>query len=347
MSTQASSTLQVTVNGAYDYITACIKAKLVPMLSGSPAIGKSAVMHQIAADYQLKVIDMRLSQCDPTDLLGFPQINEKTGRAGYAPMDTFPLKGDAIPEGYKGWLVFFDELTSAPRGVQAAAYKPILDRMIGTHEIHDKVAIVAAGNLETDGAIVEAMSTALQSRMVHFELTVDSKEWIDWAAGHDIDHRILSFIRFKPDNLYTFKADHTDKTYGSPRTWEFANRFIKGHDVVDQKMLPLLAGTISEGLAREFMSFLRIYDRLLTLPEILAAPDTVAVPDEPSILYALTGAIANGANEKTVGGLMIFVNRLPIEFQVVTLRDIVRRKKELLAHPSVQKWVTVKATDLF
>ena len=42
--------------------------KLVPMMTGSPALGKSAIVAQIAKKYGLKMIDLRLSQCDPTDL---------------------------------------------------------------------------------------------------------------------------------------------------------------------------------------------------------------------------------------------------------------------------------------
>jgi MoxR-like ATPase len=60
--------MQVKIKQARRLITACIKNKLVPMLSGSPGIGKSQIAHQIAAEYGLKVIDLRLAQCDPTDL---------------------------------------------------------------------------------------------------------------------------------------------------------------------------------------------------------------------------------------------------------------------------------------
>lgn len=38
------------------------------MLSGSPGCGKSQVAYQIAKKHKLKLIDLRLSQCDPTDL---------------------------------------------------------------------------------------------------------------------------------------------------------------------------------------------------------------------------------------------------------------------------------------
>lgn len=59
---------QVKISQAISMITKYIKAGLVPMLRGSPGMGKSSIIHQIAAEYNLLVIDLRLSQCDPTDL---------------------------------------------------------------------------------------------------------------------------------------------------------------------------------------------------------------------------------------------------------------------------------------
>ena len=207
--------MQVKVSQAISMIAKFIRARLVPMVTGSPGIGKSNIVHQIAAEYGLKVIDVRLAQCDPCDLLGFPTITGE--KASYKPMDTFPIEEDTIPKGYNGWILFLDELNSAPMAVQAAAYRLILDRMVGNHKLHKNVAIVAAGNLESDNAIVQPMSTALQSRMAHLELVVDAKEWVDWASSNGVDHRITSYINFRPDALYTFSPDHTDKTYASPR----------------------------------------------------------------------------------------------------------------------------------
>ena len=207
--------MQVRISQAASMVAKFIRTKIVVMLHGSPAIGKSAIVQQIANEYGLKLIDLRLAQCDPTDLAGFPTITGE--KASYKPMDTFPIEGDTVPKGYNGWLLFLDELNSAPPAIQSAAYKVILDRMVGNHKLHKNVAIVAAGNLETDNAIVQPMSTALQSRMAHLELVVDSKEWVDWASSNEIDHRITSYINFRPDALYTFSPDHTDKTYASPR----------------------------------------------------------------------------------------------------------------------------------
>jgi nucleoside diphosphate kinase len=339
--------MQVKINQATSMVTDYIKAGIVPMIHGSPGIGKSQIVHQIAEEYGLKLVDMRLSQCDPTDLAGFPQIDTARQKAGYLPMDTFPLEGEQPPAGYNGWLLFFDEANSAPKAVQAAAYKIILDRMIGQRALHKKCALVAAGNLETDGAIVEEMSTALQSRMSHIELVVDPDTWVEWAQKNNIHHMITSYIQFKPGQLYTFKPDHTDKTYACPRTWEFANRIMKVTTDDSPNRLPMLAGTLSEGVAREFRTFCKIYDDLPKPAQIIAAPDTLKVPTEPSILYALTGSISHNATTDNFGALMQYIKRLPVEFQVVTMRETIRRNKSMMSHAAVQKWVTESAANLF
>ena len=337
--------MQVRVSQAISMITAFIRAHLVPMLIGSPGIGKSNIIHQIAAEYKLKVIDLRLSQCDPTDISGFPTITGN--RAGYKPMDTFPIEGDVIPEGYNGWLLFLDEFSSASTAVQAASYKLVLDRMVGSYKLHKNVAIVCAGNLESDNAIVQSMSTALQSRLVHMELLADPKEWIDWASSAGINHRITSYINFKPGNLYTFKADHTDNTYACPRTWEFAHRIMEVVPLDSPNLLPMLAGTISEGVAREFLNFCKHFATLPKISEIIQAPDTIDVPREPSLLYALTGALSHNASTDNMDSLMTYIKRLPLEFQVVCLRETIRRNKAMLAHGAVQKWIATNATELF
>lgn len=337
--------MKVKASQAISMITAFIRAHLVPMMTGSPGIGKSQIIHKIAADYKLKVIDLRLSQCDPTDLAGFPTI--KGNKAGYAPMDTFPIEGDVIPEGYNGWLLFLDEMSSASPAVQAASYKLVLDRMVGTHTLHKNVAIVCAGNLETDNAIVQPMSTALQSRLVHLELVVDALEWVDWATTNAIDHRITSYINFKPGSLYTFRPDHSENTYAAPRTWEFADRILKVVDTESKDLRPMLAGTISEGVASEFLSFCKHFDSLPTISAIVQSPDAIQVPHEPSILFAMTGALSHNASMDNFEQLMKFIKRLPLEFQVVCLRETIRRNKAMLGHKAAQQWIAQNATELF
>ena len=120
------------------FVERCFNAGLPPFVKSSPGIGKSAIMKQLAKDYNLELIDIRLSMCDPTDLNGLPCFNEKTGKAEFRPFDMFPVKGTPLPPGKNGWLMFFDEFNSAPKSIQAASYKIMLDHMVGGLPVVDE-----------------------------------------------------------------------------------------------------------------------------------------------------------------------------------------------------------------
>ncbi|RLB94667.1 MAG: ATP-binding protein [Deltaproteobacteria bacterium] len=322
-----------------------LTAGLAPMIVGSPGIGKSDIIRMIAEKFKLSVIDMRLSQCDPTDMLGFPTHNGD--RMGYAPPEHFPLQElDTPPSGFDGWLLFLDEFSSAPLAVQAAAYKLVLDRQVGKHKLHKKVAIVCAGNKATDGAITNRMSTAMQSRLVHLELEVDVESWVHWATSAQLDHRCISYIEGRPEHLHQFDPNHNDSTFACPRTWEFASKLIKDKEI-SPRLLGILIGTLSAGVAHEFNAYLAYCSELPSIADIIARPDDIAMPNEPSLLYATSHMVAAYLKETNSERLMRYIKRLPLEFGVTATRSALKRNSDLLKLPHVRDWAHEVAKELF
>jgi hypothetical protein len=326
-------------------IVEVFKADLVPFVQSSPGMGKSDIIRSIAKKFNLKVLDFRLSQSDPTDMSGIPITTNN--RTDYAVPAYFPLDTDPVPEGFNGWLLFLDELNSAPLSVQAASYKLILDRAVGAHSLHPAVAIAAAGNLATDKAIVNRQGTAMQSRLVHLELATDSKAWLEWALDAGIDYRIRAFIKFKENMLHKFDPNHGDNTFPCPRTWEFLSRIIKNWETIPKSRLPIIAGTVGKGAAFEFQGFSEIYEELPTIESIIANPENIHFDQyEPSILYAISSLVGHNANKDNLPKLIKFINRLPNEFSVITLREIVKVDKALLKHEVIQNWIKESAQTL-
>ncbi len=99
------------------------------MLWGPPGVGKSQIVAQIGARHQVPVIDIRLSQMEPSDLRGIPF---RTGE--HVEWATPAILPDAQRHGEEG-ILFLDEITSAPPSVSAAAYQLILDRRLGEYEV--------------------------------------------------------------------------------------------------------------------------------------------------------------------------------------------------------------------
>jgi len=99
-------------------LVADLMVDLVPMVTSSPALGKSDIIRSIAKQFNLKLIDIRVSQCEPVDMQGFPAVVD--GRMTFHVPEYFPLATDPIPDGYAGFLLFLDELNSGSKQTEAA-----------------------------------------------------------------------------------------------------------------------------------------------------------------------------------------------------------------------------------
>ncbi len=51
-----------------------LKVGLTPMVASSPGMGKSDIIRYIAKLFKLKIIDFRVSQCEPVDMQGYPGV---------------------------------------------------------------------------------------------------------------------------------------------------------------------------------------------------------------------------------------------------------------------------------
>lgn len=314
-----------------------IEAGLVPYVTSSPGMGKSAITHSVAGEFNLKMIDHRLSTSTPEDMTGLPRFNER-GEATFAPFaELFPLDYTPLPEGKDGWMLFLDEFSSAPKSIQAPAYKLILDRMTGQKKLNSNVAIVAAGNLATDRAIVNPISTALQSRMVHLELELDFDEWLmDVALKQNYDKRIIAFLSQYPSKLMDFKPDHHNKTFCCPRTWEFMNKLVSGKSMPDDKA-PLYAGTITSGVAVELIQFTKVFNSMVKVEDILRDPENTLLPGDNATRWAVISSMMEKISEKTFGNLAIYANRFPLDFRILFFRSTMVRNAELRKHPAFAK----------
>jgi len=315
------------------FVLDCLYAGLVPFVQSSPGMGKSSIMRSVANELNLKLIDHRLSTSAPEDMTGLPRFDEE-GRAHFAPFaDLFPIEGTPLPENKDGWMVFLDEANSATKMVQAACYKLILDRATGQYPLHENVVITMAGNLAADRAIVNVLSTAMQSRVVHIEMIVSFLEWLeDVALKEDYDSRIIAYLNYKNGMLMDFRPDHQDKTFCCPRTWEFMNRLVKDKPIQDEK-IPLYAGTITSGVAVDFVQFTKVFDKIPDMMAILSDPTGVEVPSDSATRWAVTSHVMEKVEEDNFGLTTTYINRFPMEFRILFFRSMMSRKPQLRQHP--------------
>jgi len=232
-------------------------ARLPVMLWGSPGIGKSEIVKQVAKKNNRPVFDIRLALLDPTDLRGIPFYNPERKTAEWATASILPQDPNSNA------IIFLDEINAAPPVIQAAAYQLVLDRRIGDYTLPEGVDIVAAGNREGDKAVTFKMPTPLLNRFIHIDFEVKFDDWYDWAVQNKIHEHVVSFLNNQKSKLNKFDPTSKSRGFPTPRSWEFVSRILYGGGS-DSILRNLIAGAVGEGAAIEFMSYRKVY---LTLPD--------------------------------------------------------------------------------
>ncbi|MDH5633278.1 MAG: AAA family ATPase [Gammaproteobacteria bacterium] len=259
------------------------------MLWGPPGVGKSQMVAETAAKHGVPMIDIRLSQMEPTDLRGIPF------RSGDMVEWAIPsLLPNAERHGNKG-ILFLDEITSAAPTVSAAAYQLILDRRLGEYSVPEGWAIFAAGNRQGDRGVTYAMPAPLANRFSHYEVEAHLDDWVAWAYANGIDERVIAFLRFRPELLFDFDPAHNPVAFPSPRSWEFAHRAMqKFHDHPDL-LLDGLQASIGPAAGIELKAFVDNLDNLPDIDAIINGVKDVPVPKEIDLQYAVAAALVGRA----------------------------------------------------
>ena len=316
------------------------------MLWGPPGVGKSSIIQQITAERGWGFVDLRLLLLNPIDLRGIPYPNRDTRQADWLAPSFLPVVERDGAEG----IILFDEITSAPRAVQAAAYQLILDRRIGEYVLPEGWRQVAAGNRAQDKGVSNQMPAPLANRMIHFELACSLEDWKFWAIPNGIDYRVISFLNLRPELLYRFPNQAAEiKAFPSPRSWEFVHKILPSFAQVD-KAYPTVCGAVGEGPATEFIAFCRMLEQIPDADEILDGK-TTAVPESPDMIYACIGALINSlSSKKTTARLknyFAFISKLMVEYQVLAINDAVKAnlRTDLVTLPDFRDWVA-KHTDV-
>ncbi len=311
------------------------------MMWGPPGVGKSQMVGEVAVKHNVPVIDIRLSQMEPSDLRGIPfRVGEQVD---WAIPSILP---DAKRHGERG-ILFLDEITSAPPSVSAAAYQLILDRRLGAYEVPPGWAIFAAGNRQGDRGVTYAMPAPLANRFSHFDVEANLDDWSQWAYENNIDERLIGFLRFRPELLFDFDPARNPTAFPTPRSWEFAHRALQKFGDQPDLLGPALAACVGQAAGIEFSAYLANLSRMPDLDAIVEGRPA-DVPRDTDLQYAVAAALVarairnkNGTNIKEMlGHILDYAAKFPLkEMGVMLVSDIHRNVGQtLFAVPQFASW---------
>jgi hypothetical protein len=331
-----------------EFLSAAPGSHTPVMLWGPPGVGKSQIIAHIAASHGVPLIDIRLSQMEPTDLRGIPF------RSGDGVEWSVPaLLPDEDRHGPCG-ILFLDEITSAPPTVTAAAYQLILDRRLGEYHVPGGWAIFAAGNRYGDRGVAYVMPTPLANRFTHYEIEPNLDDWVAWAHATGIDPRVIAFLRFRPDLLFDFNPAQNPVAFASPRSWEYAHRALAKFADAPELLLDALQACVGPATGVEFKAFVDNMDELPDIDAIVMG-ESAQMPHGIDLQYGVAAALVRRAVQVrdlshatlVYGNILKYAKGFPQrEMGVMLVTDMHRSiGKPLFAVPEFAEWAA-SITDL-
>lgn len=341
-----------------DAIETVLRAGRHPLIHGDPGIGKSQVTRQVAdrmfaprygllveengklfdaqtgkhTDIRPWILEIRTAQLDACDLRGLPVVS--SGKAQWAHPDMLTSLDP------RGGIVFWDEINRGTELVSNSAFQLLDQGRIGDCILPATWGHAAAVNDLDVGA--RKMSSALQSRFIHLDAKTDLNDVCKHAILQEWEPAVIAFLRFREDLLH--KYDPKARVSPNPRAWEFMSRLVgqKPSPAIEQA---LYAGTVGEGPAIEFMGFMSLFRNLPSIDQILLQPDSVEVPTAPSLLFAVACALSRRANVKNFGRVLKFVERMPVEYNVMCVTGAAACTEALQHTAEFTRW-NVKHSDV-
>ncbi len=300
-------------------VHAIVKSGRVPYLEGEPGLGKTALARQVADDLGGNLIYAPVPTMAREDWTGIPDVSGSL--TTFKPMDWLPR---ADRDGDVGVLLI-DELPQGDEGVLNGAARLLLERELHGYKLPKGWAVIATGNRSKDKAGCRPLPTHVRDRLTVVPLEADTDDWAAWAGQSGVDHRVVGYIRHRPDALQEF--DPKAEVCPTARSWSTVSALLPHLECKDY--LPAFSGVIGEGRAAEFAGFLRIFDRLIPVSQVFDDPEGCEVPTETDVTIALVSNIAKRVTEETIGAALIYGKRLGREFSVVLVRDILSRQPDL------------------
>lgn len=256
------------------------------MVFGGAGIGKSEKVAQCANEMfpltdaekaagKFNLVDVRLSDKDPTDLAGVPvpvTMEDGSVRTVFATPSMWPTDPN-----WKG-IIFLDELSNASAPLQQAAYQVVLDHKIGNYTFPKGSVFVAAGNREGDGGSTFELLKPLANRFMIFELQENLDIWLeDYAIPAGVHRTVMGYLKFAPQKFNTSEVDNKGPAFATPRSWVTASDILLQYDngkIGDQMMRAAIQGTIGNGMDAELADYHKRTHKIPSAEDILTGKVT-------------------------------------------------------------------------
>lgn len=295
------------------------------LVQGHMGTGKSSLLRSLAKklpDHVACYFD-----CTTKDLgdITIPQLGTMDDQ-GYVRYVTNEELGMHLK---KPIILMVDEYGKANPAVKNALLRTMLERKMGSYELHPDSIVFATTNLGAEG-VGDVLPPHARNRMtIVTSRKPTNMEWIEWGINNGIDHTLLGWCKDNPQLFHTFEdvKDPEQNPYiyhpkaarasfVTPRSLEAASDWLKVRDGMDdQSLTATLMGTIGERGAMDLMAFVKLSDQLPSLDSIKKDPMNAKVPTSDAAVCMVVYRTLATIDRDWMDAWMDYMNRLDKEAQ--------------------------------
>ncbi len=264
-------------------------------LLGSPGIGKTAIMEQVAQELGIALVSYSMTHHTRQSALGLPFITHKEYGGQSFEISEYTMseiiasiyetmEQSGIEEG----ILFLDEIncvseTLAPSMLQFLQYK-----VFGRHQVPEGWVIVTAGNPPEYNKSVREFDVVTMDRMKLVEVEADYATWKEYALARGIHNAITTYLDMKKDDFYRVETNVGGKSYVTARGWEDLSVMMllceEEGITVDETLVAQYIH--NEKIVKEFTAYYELYNKYkkdYKIEEILAGTYSAQVQERARI----------------------------------------------------------------
>jgi len=264
-------------------------------LLGSPGIGKTAIMEQIAQELGIAVVSYSMTHHTRQSALGLPFITHKNYKglefdiSEYTMSEIIASIYEVMEQsGIEEGILFLDEIncvseTLAPSMLQFLQYK-----IFGKHKVPEGWVIVTAGNPPEYNKSVREFDVVTMDRMKLVEVEADYATWKEYALKQGIHNAVTTYLDMKKNDFYRVETNVGGKSYVTARGWEDLSAMMllceEEGIVVDETLVAQYLH--NDKIVREFTAYYELYNKYkkdYKVEEILEGTNSAQVVERARI----------------------------------------------------------------
>lgn len=231
-------------------------------LEGSPGIGKTEIVRQIANELGIGYVSFSLTHHTRNTLLGLPVIKDlENGKyTEYTMSEIIAKVLEAYQAGAKEGVLLLDEFTCVSDSILPAMLAFLQTKNIGAHHLPEGWVIVLCGNPPEYNKNARRFDAAILDRVRRISIQFDPQVFVEYAQEKDFHVNVTEYLRLNPGSVYSCNMSKNAESLVTCRGWENLSHTIKGMEAVgvdiDHHMVKQFIK--DERIAIEFLKFYRL-----------------------------------------------------------------------------------------